>query len=54
MKILKVERTDAKYVYCIDNDKKAYAIELAEAPAGLKAGNVIKIDDEGNITVSEK
>ena len=52
MKVLKVERLDAKYVYCIDNEKKAYAIEVAETPAGVKPGNTLKIDDEGNITVS--
>ena len=54
MKTLKVERFDAKYVYCTDTDKNAFAIELQEAPSGLKAGNILTIDDDGNITVSEK
>ena len=54
MKTLKVERIDGKYVYCIDNDKQAFAIEIAELPLGIKVGDNLTIDDEGNITVLKK
>ena len=51
MRTLKVERIDSKYVFCTDKEKKYYAIEIAEAPAGVKPGTILSIDDEGNISV---
>lgn len=51
MRTLKVERIDGKYVFCKDEEKKYYAIEIGEAPAGVKPGNILEIDDEGNISV---
>ncbi len=51
MRTLKVERIDGKYVFCKDEEKKYYAIEIAEAPAGIKPGNILLIDDEGNLSV---
>lgn len=53
MKTLKVEKLEGIYVFCVDTEKKMYAIEQAEAPAGVKAGDFLKIDDEGVITLEK-
>ena len=54
MRILKVEKLEGIYVFCSDSEKKMFAIEQAEAPAGVKPGDVLRIDDEGVITVEKR
>ncbi len=54
MRTLKVEKLEGIYVLCSDAEKKMYAIEQAEAPAGLKSGDILRIDDEGRIAVEKK
>ena len=51
MKILKVEKFEGIYVFCTDSEKKFFAIEQGEIPAGVKPGDKLQIDDEGNLTL---
>ena len=51
MRKLKVEKLEGIYVFCSDSEKKFFAIEQGEAPAGVKPGDYLQIDDEGQITV---
>lgn len=53
MRTLTVERLDSVYVFCSDAEKKLYAIEQSELPAGVAVGNLLTIDDEGTITISK-
>ncbi len=54
MRTLTIDRIDGKYVFCEDEEKKYYAIEIDEAPAGVKPGNILEIDDDGNISVKNQ
>ncbi len=55
MKKLIVDRFDGIYAICRDNDKRYYAIEISELPAGLSVGSVLEVDDEaGTITAEGK
>ena len=51
MKELKVTRFDGKYFICTDKDNAFFAIEKAEMPTEVKNGDVIVIDNEGNISL---
>jgi len=54
MKKLSIERFEGVYAYCEDDDRKMYAIEKNELPAGAKAGDVVAISDDGLITLDEE
>lgn len=54
MKILSVDRIEGIYVICEDKNRKMFAVELQEMPEGVKKGDIIVIDDEGNITIDEE
>lgn len=49
-----VERTGEKLVICEDEERKMFAIPFAEAPEGIRAGDVLVIDAEGNLTKDEQ
>lgn len=51
MKSLKVDRIDNGYVICMDEENKFYGISVDELPAKAKSGDVIVINDSGEITV---
>ena len=51
MQYLTVDRLEGTYVICEDKDKKLFAIERTEAPNGVKEGDVLRIDDDGTLTV---
>ncbi|MBQ9083573.1 MAG: DUF3006 domain-containing protein [Clostridia bacterium] len=51
MQYLTVDRLEGTYVICEDKDKKLFAIERTEAPAGVKEGDVLRIDDDGTLSV---
>ena len=51
MKLLSVDRLEGTYVICEDKEKKFFAIEISEAPKGVKEGDVLRISDEGEITI---
>jgi hypothetical protein len=54
MQYLTVDRFEGTYVICEDKDKKLFAIERTEAPEGLKEGDVLRIGDDGTLTVDKE
>ncbi len=54
MRTLKVDRIDGTFVICMDKEKKFFAIEKSEIPSEVKKGSFIIIDDNGEISVSDK
>ena len=54
MKLLIVDRWEGPYVICEDFGQKLFAIEISEVPKDAKAGSVIRISDEGEISVDEQ
>ena len=52
MKYLTVDRMEGNYVICEDADKKMFAIEIAEAPNGVKEGDVLVISDDGELSIN--
>ena len=51
MKKLIIDRFDGMYAICEDKDKAFFAIEQTELPAGAKAGDVLKITDDGTLEI---
>ncbi len=51
MKTLKINSFEGKYAICTDKDKSYFAIERGELPSGVKKGDIILIDENGDITV---
>ena len=51
MKTLKINSFEGKYAICTDKDKSYFAIERGELPSGAKKGDIILIDENGDITV---
>ena len=54
MKLLSVDRIEGTYVICEDKEKKFFAIETSEAPKGVKEGDILRISDEGEITIDKE
>ena len=48
-----VDRFEDQYVICEGDERKMFAIPKEEAPEGLAEGDVLNIDDEGNLTKDE-
>ena len=53
MKYLAVDRLEGNYVICEDAEKKMFAIEVNEAPKGVKEGDVLAINENGEIAVDQ-
>lgn len=55
MKTLTISRLEGIYAICEDEDRKFFAIEISELPAGVTAGDVLKVDDvEGVLSIDRK
>lgn len=54
MKTLIIERFENNFAICEDKDKCFFAIDLTELPKNAKAGDVLDIDDNGNIKVNKE
>ena len=54
MKTLIIERFENNFAICEDKDKCFFAIDLTELPKDAKAGDVLDIDDNGNIKVNKE
>ncbi|MDD6174966.1 MAG: DUF3006 domain-containing protein [Firmicutes bacterium] len=54
MKMLSVDRFEGNYVICEDSEKKFFAIEKAEAPAGIAEGDILRITDDGAIEIDRE
>lgn len=52
MKTLIIERFENNFAICEDKDKIFFAIEIAELPKEAKAGDVLDIDNDGNIKIN--
>lgn len=57
MKSLRIDNFERDFAICSkvgsDKDKSYFAIEQKELPKGAKKGDIIFIDDEGNITLKK-
>ena len=51
MKYLKVNKFELNMAICEDDDNKLFGIEKNELPDGVKAGDILSIDNEGNIKI---
>ena len=45
------DRFDGIYAICEDKDKAFFAIETSELPQGARAGDVLKITDDGALSI---
>lgn len=54
MKRLVIDRFEGKYAICEDDEQKSFAIETAELPEGAKAGSVLEISEEGELSVNDE
>ncbi|MBQ1388427.1 MAG: hypothetical protein IIY78_02260 [Clostridia bacterium] len=50
MRRLEVDRFDGTMVIFIDKEKKYFAIEKSEIEFDLKKGDIVEIDNEGNLS----
>lgn len=51
MKFLTIDRFENNYALCEDAEKRMFAIERAEVPAGAKEGDVLRISVEGVLSI---
>lgn len=54
MKQLSIDRFEGKFAICEDGEEKYFAIETAELPEGARAGDVLRITDEGELLLDEE
>ena len=54
MRILSIDRFEGTMAICEDKDRRLFGIETAELPKGAKAGDVLVISDEGEISIDPK
>ena len=48
------DSTGEEFVVCEGEERRLFAIPRSEAPSGVRAGDVLVIDEEGNLTKDEK
>ncbi|MDD5923715.1 MAG: DUF3006 domain-containing protein [Clostridia bacterium] len=53
MKKLKLTKLELGMAICEDKEKKIYGIQINELPDGVRLGQYIIIDDEGNISIEK-
>lgn len=53
MKTLIIDRFEGGFALCEDEDK-VFGIEVSELPKEAKEGDVLDINDEGEITINEE
>jgi len=51
MKVLTIDRFDENYAICEDENGAFFAVEKSEVPENTCEGDVLTIDDEGNICI---
>ena len=52
MRHLTVDRIDGIYAICEDNERKMFAIPIAELPSSVREGDKLDIDDEGAVYIN--
>ncbi|MEE0859764.1 MAG: DUF3006 domain-containing protein [Acutalibacteraceae bacterium] len=53
MKTLIIDRFENGFAICEDKDKNFFGIEPSELPQNAKEGDVLDIDNNGNITINQ-
>lgn len=51
MRKLSIDRFEGNYAICEDDERRMFAIELAELPKNAAEGDILAISDDGEITV---
>lgn len=54
MRQLVIDRFEGKFAICEDSEQKCFAIETTELPKDAKAGSVLKISDEGELSLNQE
>ena len=54
MRTLIIDRFEGTFAICEDADQKYFGIEISELPKGAAEGDVLKIDDQGAITIDKQ
>lgn len=54
MKILSVDRLDAEFAFCEDDDGNMFAIAISEIPEKTKSGDILVISDSGDIYIDRE
>lgn len=54
MKQLIIDRFENNYAICEDGEKRMFAIEREEVPKEAKEGDVLRISDQGELTVDKE
>ncbi len=54
MKKLSIDRIEGEFAICEDGNKKLYEISAKKLPIGLKEGDVIIVQENGNIIFDEE
>ncbi len=54
MKQLIIDRFEQNFALCEDKEKHMFAIEKTELPAGAKEGDVLRISEEGQLTIDQQ
>ena len=54
MRQLSIDRFEGKFAICEDAEGKYFAIETAELPEGAGEGDILRITDEGELTLDQE
>lgn len=54
MRELTIDRFEGNFVICEDREKNMFAIDKAEMVKGAKEGDIIVINDDGEISVDKE
>ena len=54
MKTLIIDRFEKNFAVCEDDDGSFFAIDISELPFEAAEGDVLKLDDSGNISVDKE
>ena len=54
MRQLSIDRFEGKSAICEDAEGKYFAIETAELPEGAGEGDILRITDEGELTLDQE
>lgn len=54
MKQLIIDRFEGIYAICEDSEQRCFAIETGELPEGARPGVVLRITDEGELTIDQE
>ena len=50
---MSIDRIEGKYAICEDDNQKLYAIDLSELPPCAKPGDVLKLSNDGILSIDK-